>query len=72
MKDIELRKEFSSFCWGLTKVGDKWEFFWELFEKDDDKYINFKNKMNNLLILLNEDDSIILNKDIEDEIYDMI
>lgn len=41
MKDLtedDLKKEFSSFCCGLTKVDNKWYFFWELLEKDGEKY----------------------------------
>ena len=68
----ELKKEFASFCWGLTKVGDKWVFFWKLLEKRGDKYDIFKKKMSNLLILLNNNDTDILNKDIENEIWDII
>jgi len=68
----ELKKEFTSFCWGLTKVDNEWEYFWKLLEKDGDKYDIFKNKMSNLIILLNKNDVDILNKDIENEIWDII
>ncbi len=68
----ELRKEFATFCWGLTKVGVNWVYYWELLEKDGDKYILFKNKMKNLLNLLNKNESLIINKDIESEIWDII
>jgi len=71
-KDTDLKKEFVTFCWGLTKVGDKWEYYWELLEKEGEQYILFKNKMNNLLKLLNENDTLILDKDIENEIWDII
>jgi len=68
----EIKKEFASLCWGLTKVDDKWDFFWRILEKEGDKYTIFKTKMSNLIILLNNNDTDILNKDIENEIWDMI
>jgi len=69
---IELKKEFASLCWGLTKVNNKWEYYWHLLEKDEPQYIIYKDKMNNLLNLLNENDQELLNKDIENEIWDLI
>lgn len=67
-----IKKEFASFCWGLTKVNDKWEFFWKLLDKDGEKYDIFKKKISNLIILLNKNEKDILNKDIENEIWDII
>lgn len=72
MKDQELREEFASYCWGLTKEDNQWVFFWELFEKEGDKYVLFKQKMNNLLEKLNQDDTELLKMDIEKDIYDTL
>lgn len=56
----------------LKQKHGEWEYFWKLLEKDGDKYDIFKNKMSNLIILLNKNDVDILNKDIENEIWDII
>lgn len=71
MKKKELREEFASLCWGISKVNNEWHFWWELIEGNEN-YNIYKNKMNNLLKLLNENEIDIINRDIEDEIYDMI
>ena len=38
----------------------------------EDKYIIYKNKMKKLLSLLNENEKSLLEKDIENEIWDLI
>lgn len=72
MQDDNLKNEFASYCYGLSKVNDKWYFFWELLEKEGEKYILFKNKMLNLLKMLNENDTNLLDMDIENEIWYII
>jgi hypothetical protein len=72
MHNDNLKNEFASYCYGLSKVNDKWYFFWELLEKEGEKYILFKNKMLNLLNMLNENDTNLLDMDIENEIWYII
>jgi hypothetical protein len=72
MDEDKLKNEFTSYCYGLSKINEKWYFFWELLEKKGDKYIIFKNKMKNLLKMLNENDENLLDKDIEKELWDII
>ncbi|NBV29163.1 hypothetical protein EBS02_09150 [bacterium] len=68
----ELKKEFTSLCWGLKKTGEKWEFFWAILDDYPENYQLFKEKISNLLILLNQNEADLLQMDIEDEIWDLI
>ena len=33
MKEIDMKKEFTTFCWGISKINDEWTFWWELLGK---------------------------------------
>jgi len=68
----KIKNRFSELCWGLSKVNGKWIYYWDLLDKKDDNYELFKNKFDSLLYQLNENDSIILEMDIEKEIWNII
>ncbi len=72
MKEEDLKKEFSSLCWGLSKINNKWDFWWKLLEKEDEEYKLLKEKMLKLVNLLNNNDKELLEMDIENEIWNIL
>lgn len=72
MSDIELKKEFASYCYGLSKIDNEWTFCWDLFDRSEEKFILHMSKMKNLVNLLNENELSIINLDIETEVWNMI
>ena len=72
LNNTATKKEFASLCWGLSKVNGKWTYWWKLLEKDNRKNKIFRDKMKKLVDMLNENDTNLLNMDIENEIWDLL
>lgn len=66
-----LKDEFLFLCYGLSKIDNEWKFYWGLLDKKDKNYPILKNKFTNLLEKLNNDDSELINMELED-IYENV
>ena len=73
MKEEDIKNGFASLCWGLSKIDNKWDFWWNLIEsvEDENKKI-YREKMEKLLEILNNNDKELLEMDIEKEIWNML
>ena len=68
------REKFLDLCYVISKDNGHYDLWWEyikIYEKDDDCEL-LKNKINNFIKRLNENDTDFLNMDVEKEIYDFV
>jgi len=71
---MKTKEKFVNMCHLISNDDGRYDYWWDDLEKYkyDEDFNILKTKMENILIILNENDSSILNKDIEDEIWDLI
>ncbi len=68
-----IKDKFVEMCQMISGDSGEYVFWWDymdIYEHED--YVILKSKMENLIKLLNENDTLLLNKDIETEIWEMI
>lgn len=68
------KEKFTDICYNISNDNGKYDVWWEylkIYENDND-YQVLKNKITNFINKLNEDDSKWLNKDVENEIFEMM
>lgn len=70
MTNDNLKEEFTKYCKGLVKENGVWNFYSNL-EKNENSELLLE-KMGKFVDLLNINDSIYLNMDIQNEIYDLL
>ena len=72
MSVTELKRDFEFYCKsGLVKYSDKWDFYWDVLDIDDDNSNLFKVKFEKMLEMLNNGEEQILKME-TDDVYDML
>lgn len=68
-----IKDKFVEMCYVVSKDIGEYTFWWDYMERfnGDKDYSILKNKMENLLSLLNKDETI-LEKDIQNELWEII
>lgn len=69
MNEKELKKEFEFYCSNLVKYNNKWKFYWDVLDINENTKNIFKPKFEILLEKLNNDDKKLMNME-TGEIYD--
>ena len=73
MNNLELKKEFEFCCSALVKYefNNKWDFYWDVLDVNENTRDFFKPKFEKFLEMLNENDSEIINME-TDDIFNML
>ena len=67
MNEKELKKEFEFYCSnGLVKYDNKWDFYWDILDINENTKNIFKPKFDTLLEKLNNNDKELKNMEISD------
>lgn len=72
MNEKELKKEFEFYCSnGLVKYDNKWDFYWDVLDINENTKNIFKSKIKLLLEKLNNGDENLINME-TDDIYNIL
>ena len=73
MNNLELKKQFEFCCSGLVKyeLYNKWDFYWDVLDVNENTRDFFKIKFEKFLKKLNDDDSTFIDME-TDDIFDML
>jgi hypothetical protein len=69
-KDKNLRDEFAVYCEGLVKQNGVWNFYSDGKTNENSEFL--LSKIEKFIDMLNIDDTIYMNMDIQNEIYDIL
>lgn len=67
-----IKDKFVEMCYLISSDNGEYGFWWDYMDSKDIDYKILNEKMKNLIKLLNDDDKFLLDKDIENEIWEII